>query len=121
MNKWFGQGNITKDPELRYTATSNLPVCSFTLALNERDKTEFIKVECWKKLAENVNKYCSKGSKVLVEGKIASEEYTNKEGVKIRNWKIVAFGVEFLDTKKQEKQEELPKGNFDNVEDSLPF
>ena len=121
MNKWFGQGNITKDPELRYTTTNNIAVCSFTLAINEYDTTEFIKVECWKKLAENVNKYCKKGSKVLVEGKLATEEYTNKDNVKVKSWKIKAFGVEFLDTKHEIVKEELPDGDIKNIEEELPF
>ena len=118
MNQVFLLGNITREPELRYTATNNIAVCSFTLAVNEFETTEFIKVECWKKLAENVNKYCSKGSKVLVEGKLASEEYTNKDNVKVKVWKIRAFAVEFLDTKKQEKQEEL---EIEVNPDDLPF
>ena len=125
INKIFIQGNLTADPNLRYTATNNLPVCTFDIAYNSQEHTDYFRVECWRKLAENVNKYCHKGSKVLVEGKLATDEY-EKDGVKKKFYKIVAFAVEFLDTKSSDEKpaqniEEKPKDNFNNAEDDLPF
>lgn len=124
INKIFIQGNITKDIDLRQT-NNGLSVCSFDIAYNNLDSTDFFRVECWKKLAENVSKYCHKGSKVLVEGRLKTEEY-EKDGKKNKVYKIIAYAVEFLDTKSSDEKpakilEELPKGNFNNVEDSLPF
>lgn len=125
-------GRLTKAPELRYTNNSNLPVCSFTIAVNRpfsqnnERQADFINCQAWRKLAENINKYVSKGSLIAVEGKIQTRDYTDeKTNTKRYITEVVCDNVVFLDTKHEEtqddKQDEMPKGNFDNVEDDLPF
>lgn len=120
VNKIFIQGNITKDIELKQTQ-NNISVCAFDIAYNMTDHTDYFRVECWKKLAENVSKYCKKGSKVLVEGRLATESY-EKDGQKKTYYKIVAYAVEFLDSKKgngsSESTEDTQKNN--DIPD-LPF
>ena len=134
FNKAILIGRLTKDPEIRYTAQNNLPVCSFTIAVNRpysqnQEKTaDFLNCVAWRKQAENVHNYCFKGSLVAVEGKIQTRDYMD-EKTNTRRYitEVVCDSVTFLDTKKSseekptEKVEELPNGNFDKVEDDLPF
>ena len=139
FNKVVLIGRLTKDPELRYTSTNNLPVVSFTLAVNRpyqvqgNDRNaDFISCTAWRKQAENIHRYVSKGSMVAVEGKLQTRDYMD-EKINARRYitEVICDSVVFLDTRNQgdyedpEKNEsaedDLPKGNFNNVEDDLPF
>ncbi|MBN2539983.1 MAG: single-stranded DNA-binding protein [Bacilli bacterium] len=141
FNKVVLIGRLTKDPELRYTSTNNLPVVSFTLAVNRPygnqngdRNADFINCTAWRKQAENIHRYVSKGSMVAVEGKLQTRDYMD-EKINARRYitEVVCDSVVFLDTKSSSdsdynspanddsKEEELPNGNFDNVEDDLPF
>lgn len=101
FNRVFLYGNLTRDPESRSTSTG-AQVTSFTIAVNERRKAKdgkeevmFIKVSCWDKQAELVDKYLRKGSGVLVEGRLKVEEYTSREGEKRRDPVVVATSITF--------------------------
>lgn len=101
MNKWFGIGRLTKDPELRRTATGKA-VTSFTLAIDdgygEKKTTDYVDIVVWEKAAESCSKYLRKGSKAAVEGKLKRRSY-EKDGRKVYVWEIKADNVEFLDSK----------------------
>jgi len=94
-------GNLTKDVELKYTQ-NNKAITTVTLAVNEgygdSQKTYFIDVQVWEKQAENLAKYCGKGSKIAVSGKLVQQtwEYEGKKQSKVL---IQANSVMFLDTK----------------------
>ena len=130
MNHVTLTGNLTKDPESRVTTGSNqTTVCNFTLAVNDRrkdprsgdwvDDTCFIPVVVWGKQGENCDKYLSKGSKCLVEGRIKTSSY-EKDGRKIYRTDVVATNVEFL-SQKEQKQDDIPAG-FESIEsEPLPF
>jgi single-strand DNA-binding protein len=96
-------GNLTKDVELKYTQ-NNKAITTVTLAVNEgygdSQKTYFIDVQVWEKQAENLSKYCGKGSKIAVSGKLIQQswEYDGKKQSKVL---IQANNVMFLDTKKE--------------------
>ena len=105
MNKVHLIGNLTRDPEVRYTQ-SGKAVASFTLAINEgygeNKKAYFFPVVVWNKAAEACGNSLHKGSKVAVTGKLTSRQYENNEGKKVTVFEIVADafgGVEFLDKK----------------------
>ena len=107
MNKILEIGRLTRDPEVRYTA-SGKAVCTFSIAVDdgygENKKAYFFPVVVWNKSAEACGKSLTKGSKVAVTGKLTTRQYDNKEGVKVTAFEIVADafgGVEFLDGKKQ--------------------
>jgi len=139
FNKVVLIGRLTKDPELRYTSTNNLPVVSFTLAVNRpyavqgNDRNaDFINCTAWRKQAENIHKYMSKGSMVAVEGKLQTRDYMDEKiNAKRYITEVICDSVVFLDSKgssdytspsdDDSKEDELPKGNFNNVEDDLPF
>lgn len=96
-------GNLTKDVEVKYTQ-NNKAVTTVTVAVNEgygdNQKTYFIDVQVWEKQAENLAKYCSKGSKIAVSGKLIQQswEYEGKKQSKVL---IQAFNVSYLDSKKE--------------------
>lgn len=105
MNKAFLVGRMTKDPELRNT-TSGIATVTFTLAINrpytsqsgERE-ADFINVVVWRKQAENVAKYTSKGSLVGVDGRIQTRSYDAQDGTKRYVTEVVADNVTFLGSK----------------------
>ena len=99
-------GRLTRDPELRYTS-SNIPSARFSLAVDrpftsqsgERE-TDFINIVVWRKQAENVKKYITKGSLVAVEGRIQTGSY-EKDGQRVYTTDVVADNVQFLESKAQ--------------------
>ena len=102
MNKVFLIGNLTRDPELSET-NSGISVCRFGLAVNRQyfssdgeRETDFFQVTAWRGTAENIAKYCKKGHKVAVVGRIQMHNYEDREGVKRTAVDIVAQDVEFL-------------------------
>jgi single-strand DNA-binding protein len=117
INKVVLVGRITKDIELKYTQ-SNLPVVKFTLAVNDKynkDETDFIQIVVWRKQAENVSKYCSKGSLVGVDGKIKTGSYDNKDGVRVYTTEVIADSVSFLDTKKDTFNDEDSRDVYEGI------
>ncbi len=126
LNKVMLIGNLGADPELRHTG-SGVAVCSLSVATTDKRKdqsgqlieeTEWHRVNVWKNAAENCAKYLSKGSKVFLEGKITTREY-EKDGVKKYSTEIVAFSVQFLDSK-GDKPQQGPANPIPAVDD-IPF
>lgn len=106
MNRVELIGRLTRDPELRYTS-SNIATARFSLAVNRpfqsqngEQGTDFINIVVWRKQAENVKKYCMKGSLVAVEGRIQTGSY-EKDGQRVFTTDVVADSVQFLETKSQ--------------------
>ena len=106
MNRVTLVGRLTAKPELRYTG-SNLPYARFTIAVNRtfrnndgQTDADFINVIVWRKQAENVKKYITKGSLVAVEGRIQTGSY-EKDGQRVYTTDVVADNVQFLETKAQ--------------------
>ena len=105
LNKIFMVGNLTKDPELRYTG-GGTAVCDLRLASNRRyrrggdsgemvDETCYVDVVVWGRSGENCNQYLKKGSMVLVEGRLKLDEW-EKEGQRRSKHSIVADRVNFF-------------------------
>jgi single-strand DNA-binding protein len=117
-NKAIIIGRMTKDIELRYT-TSGKAVGDFTLAVNNgKDKAaDFIDCTVWNKLAELCKQYTAKGSKLLVEGKISVDNYTNSNGDKRKSFKIIANNIRFL-SKSNNAANDTPQ---DGSEEEVPF
>ncbi len=90
-------GNITDDPELRFTP-SGTAVANFTVAVNRRFKGQdgqwedkldgFFRCSCWRDMAENVAESLSKGTRVLVNGRLQQRSWEDQEGVKRRDFEI---------------------------------
>ena len=107
-------GRLTRDPELRYVP-SGAPVASFTLAVDRpfRDQqgnreTDFIDIVAWRKLAEQVSQYMSKGRMVAVEGRLQIRSYETQDGQKRKVSEVVADGIRFLDRARTAPSGETP-------------
>lgn len=107
INKFIGIGNLTKTPDLKDLGNYNK--CSFPIAINTtKDEVLFLDVECWNKVADNCNKYLSKGSCVYVEGKIKVNKWKDKDGCIKQRFFVSADIVRFLPNgKKENKQHEV--------------
>jgi len=101
-------GNLGRDPELKFTADGKA-VANFSVATSrkygEKDETTWFRVSVWGKQAESCNTYLSKGSKVLVEGRLKSNSdgnpnvYQRKDGTWASSYEVVAESVKFLSGK----------------------
>lgn len=111
INRTVLVGRLTKDPELRSTP-NGVNVGTFTLAVNrtftnaqgERE-ADFINVVVFKKQAENVERYLSKGSLAGVDGRLQTRSYENKDGQRVFVTEVVADSVQFLEPKSNNQQQ----------------
>ncbi|MBX3474254.1 MAG: single-stranded DNA-binding protein [Planctomycetes bacterium] len=104
LNKVFLVGNLARDPDLRHTP-SGTPVTEFRLAVSDsyttssgekHDRTCFIDVVSWRKLAESCAEYLKKGSPVFVEGRLEQDTWTTNDGQKRSRIRVVAYSVQFI-------------------------
>jgi single-strand DNA-binding protein len=109
MNKVILIGRLTKDPELRYTSTSNVAKCNFTLAVDRRfskageeKQTDFFNIVVWRNTAEFCSKYFTKGMRVAVSGSIQNRSWDDNEGKKHYITEIVVDEAHFADGRKGE-------------------
>jgi single-strand DNA-binding protein len=99
FNRVILAGNLTRDPELRFTQ-SGTPVCGFGLAVNrvfsKNEEVDFFNVSAWRDLGERVANYTKKGDPVLVEGKLQYRTWEAQDGSKRSAVDVVADNVQFL-------------------------
>ena len=103
MNKVIILGRLTANPEIRYTQAGKA-VASITLAVNKpfgADSADFINCVAWEKLAEIIGNNLSKGSQVLVEGRMQNRSYENNQGEKRFITEVVLNNIEFVGSKKK--------------------
>ena len=106
LNKVLLMGNLTRNPEIRYTPGGSA-VCEFGMAINrrfmqangqEKDETCFVDITVWGKQAESSSRFLQKGSSVFVEGRLVYDQWNEKEtGNKRSRLRIYAERVQFLD------------------------
>jgi single-strand DNA-binding protein len=132
MNNVCLIGRLTRDPELRTTA-SGISNCKFSLAVDGRPNadgephTDFINIVVWRNLADNVAKYCKKGSMIGVVGRIQTGSYQDQDGSTKYTTDVVAENVRFLTSKKEESSNSSSSvDSFESEEmvltdDDLPF
>lgn len=149
MNKVILMGNLTRDPEIRYSQGENsLAIARFSIAVNRRfsrqgdTDTDFFNCTAFGKQAEFVEKYFKQGSRMLLTGRVQNDNYTNKNGEKVYSVQIIAEEVEFAERKSTADANAAAgaSGNFgggapqptaaanddfmnipDGIEDGLPF
>lgn len=99
FNKVIVAGNLTRDPELRFTG-GGVPVCSFGLAVNrvrsKNEEVDFFDVSAWRELGETIANYKKKGDPILVEGRLQFRSWEAQDGSKRNKVDIVADNVQFL-------------------------
>ena len=141
INRVVLVGRMTRDPELRRTPQGDA-VTSFTLAVNRnytsrdgQQQADFINCVVWRKPAENVERYCSKGSLVGVEGRIQTRSYDNSQGQKVYVVEVICDSVQFSQPQMQQNNDnfydmktvELEKefdnsfNTYDIMEDDIQF
>ena len=121
MNRVDLVGRLTRDPELRYTPSTNRPVASFTVAVNRNftnangeKEADFISCVVWDKQAENLAKYQKKGNLISVEGRIQTRNYDGDDGKKVYVTEVVANNISYLESKKDDSN------NMSSLENSIP-
>lgn len=143
FNKVILIGNLTRDPELRYTPKGSA-VADIGLAVNRtwtseagerKEEVTFIDVTLWGKTAENTSQYCKKGAAVMVEGRLTLEQWDDKQtGQKRQKLKVIGEQVVFLSFNKDgesapsSRRESAPKTDYQPVgghgpdtDDDVPF
>ena len=105
FNKIILVGNLGRDPELRYTPQGT-PVCSFSLATNEKrkdrttgennDVTTWFRVTLWGRQAETASQYLQRGRPVYIEGRLRVEEWTDRDGKARQTLEVHATDMQFI-------------------------
>lgn len=117
MQRFIGIGNITRNLELKYT-TTNKAILETNIAIKRgfTDETDFINIQVWGKQAENLAKYCGKGSKIAIDGELRIDSFDGRDGKKVYKTYILVGSVEFLDTKKKENKAEEKQEVVNNTD-----
>jgi len=149
LNKVFLMGNLTRDPELRYTP-SGQPVCDFGIAVNrtfkgrdgqQRDETCFVDVTMWGKRGVVISEYFAKGRPIFIEGRLQYDTWEGANGRRSK-LKVVADNFEFIGGRgpdgssgskggasehrqasapREDEPREAPDSSFDVTDDEIPF
>ena len=143
MNKVILLGNLTRDPEIRYSqGEKQIAVARFSLAVNRRfandgeTNADFFNCTAFGKNAEFIEKYFRQGSRMSLVGRIENNNYTNKNGEKVYSVQIMVEEVEFAERKSAQSNNQTQNQNHqaqtnggdddfmnipDGIEDGLPF
>jgi single-strand DNA-binding protein len=138
FNKITIVGNLGRDPELRYTPQGT-PVCSFTMATNERrkdrtgeaqDQTTWFRVTLWGRQAETASQYLTKGRPVYIEGRLRVEEWTDRDGRSRYTLEVHATDMQFIggkgedappSSRSEEPQTQTTASSTEIEDDDIPF
>ena len=149
VNKWIGIGNTCADPETKFTASGSA-VANVTIACGDNykdkntgqivEKTEFVRVVFFNRLAEIVGEYVRKGSKLYIEGALRTRKWQDQNGQDRYTTEIVASQMQMLDSRSGDtssahqngpvRQSSAPRQNqaapppppvIDNFDDDIPF
>ena len=138
MNKVILMGRLTRDAEVRYSqGESSTAVARFSLAVDRRFKrdgedqtADFINCVAFGRTGEFMERYGKRGTKFLVEGRIQTGSYTNKDGQKVYTTDVVTENIEFAESKASgDAQQEQPQPSNgdgfmnipDGIDEELPF
>lgn len=136
-NKVILMGNLTKDPDMRYTQ-SGVAVCNFDLAVNtvsgsgesRKEEVLFIRINTWRQQAENCGQYLKKGSSILVDGRLKMSQWDGEDGSKRSRIEVEADRVNFMPKSAAVSSgDSSPKGSAtvdissidDVTDDDIPF
>ena len=136
LNSITLHGRLGRDPELRYTQQSQIPVASFSIAVDRNGKdagTDWINIVAWNKTAELIDKYFRKGDEILISGRLQIRSYEDKNGNKRTVAEVVADRIDFCgkksDRERTPEQPASPQPNDnsgfmeipDSFQEELPF
>jgi single-strand DNA-binding protein len=122
-------GNLTRDPELRYTP-SGTAVADLSLAVNQRSVNKstgeqkedvvFVNVTVWSKQAEACGEYLGKGSSLFVEGRLQLDSWEGKDGQKRNRMRVIAQRVQFIGRPKNARVDQPHKAAAGNISQEIP-
>lgn len=130
LNQVVLVGRTTKDIELKYVGEKQQARAAFTLAVDRsyknhqgQSETDFIRCVAWGKTAENMQKYCGKGSLIGVSGRLRSDSYMNQQQERVYVTEITVENVQFITTKEPVQQTDplLDFQKRENALENLPF
>jgi len=119
-------GNLTRDPELRYTPNGTA-VCSFSIATNrswttdsgeKKDQADFHRIVAWNKLAEICSQFLVKGRKVFVEGRLTTRSWNAQDGTQRSTTEIIISDMILLDSRRQE-EDKLESGPAEEINEEI--
>ena len=123
MNRILIKGRLARDPETRYTQTTNTLVASFSVAVNRRytkegeeRQADFFNVTAWGKTGEFCSKYFKKGQEILIEGRLETRSWEDDQGQKHYATDIIAEQVEFCGSKKDNES----SNNYSGITNNTP-
>lgn len=131
-NKVFLIGNLTRDPELRYTP-SGIPTARFAIAVNrisrkaggeKNQEVDFINIVAWRRLAEICGEYLKKGMSIAIEGRLQIRDYVGKDGQKRTMTEVVADNMQMLGKKEGGRDFGKEQGKDQekaHTEEEIPF
>jgi single-strand DNA-binding protein len=136
INKVILIGRLGRDPELRYTP-SGVPVANFPMATSEewkdkntgekQERTEWHRIEAWRRLGEICGEYLHKGSQIYIEGRLQTDSFEDREGKRRYMTKIVAQSMQMLDSapanrsgRREEKGDEYASDQYSVEEPVVP-
>ena len=126
LNKVFLAGRLTRDPELRYTANGTA-VANLSLAVSrnytakdgsKKEEVAFVTIIAWGRQAETCGEYLSKGSSILVEGRLQLDSWKTNTGERRNQLKVISQRIQFLSTRKKEGKT-VPSEETDAAEAAL--
>jgi len=135
VNKVMLIGHLGRDPEVKYTP-SGTAVANFSIATTEQwtnkdgqkqERTEWHRIEAWKRLGEICGEYLHKGSQVYIEGRLQTDSWEDRDGNKRYMTKVVALSMQMLGSparggKTETRDEQFPVEEPISVpEDDIPF
>ena len=130
VNKWIGIGSLGRDPETKYLPDGG-SITNISIACTEtykdksgekQEKTEWVRIVFFGKLAEIAGEYLKKGSSVYVEGRLQTRKWVDKDGNEKYSTEVVAEKMQMLSKREaghSDKQEK--RGSIQDMEDDLPF
>ena len=126
LNKAILMGRLTRDPELRYTQ-SNIPVVTFSIAVDRNysnnggdRQTDFIDIVAWRRTAEFVSQWFTKGQMIVVVGSIQSRRWQDKNGNNRTSIEVVADEIQFGETKKSRESNMGYQGGYQDSYSPAP-
>lgn len=132
MNQLTIIGNLTRDPETRDVNTNDgmATVCNLSVAVNRyvhgEKRTDYFRVSCWGKLAQNAAKYLTKGAKVAVVGQVTARAFNGQDGAARYSLELPAERIEFLSSgagaaPARDDENQANDGFEEVADDELPF
>lgn len=125
MNKIVLSGNLVKDSELKFLPGGETAVANFTIANNEgygdKKQVTFLNCVLFGKRAESLNNYLTKGTKVIIDGKLRIRDYEDKEKNKRYITEIIVNELELLGNRQEKEQGQIQSSDLTETTDDIPF